>query len=99
MGSSVGATGPRGSAHPTIDERAGSGSANGTCFPDFRGRRRTLCQCQKVASYFGLAPRERSSGNRRLLGRITKEGDSLMRHLLVEAALIAAPPAGAVTRL
>jgi transposase len=40
-----------------------------------------------VAKYFGLVPRERSSGEQRHLGHITKEGDGLMRMLLVEAAL------------
>jgi transposase len=42
---------------------------------------------KKVAKYFGLVPRERSSGEQRHLGHITKEGDGLMRTLLVEAAL------------
>ena len=42
---------------------------------------------KRVAKYFGLVPRERSSGEQRHLGHITKEGDGLMRTLLVEAAL------------
>jgi len=42
---------------------------------------------KQVAKYFGLVPRERSSGEQRHLGHITKEGDGLMRTLLVEAAL------------
>ena len=42
---------------------------------------------KQVAKYFGLVPRERSSGEQRHLGHITKEGDGLMRMLLVEAAL------------
>ncbi len=36
--------------------------------------------------YLGLVPLEESSGQRRRLGRITKQGDSLLRFLLVEAA-------------
>ncbi len=39
-----------------------------------------------VASYLGLVPLEESSGNRRRLGHITKQGSSMMRFLLVEAA-------------
>jgi transposase len=44
-------------------------------------------QCgRQVASYLGLVPVEESSGNRRRLGHITKEGNGLPRFLLVEAA-------------
>jgi transposase len=44
-------------------------------------------QCGKqVASYLGLIPLEDSSGNRRRLGHITKQGSSMLRFLLVEAA-------------
>ena len=46
-------------------------------------------QCGKqVAAYLGLVPRERSSGNRRRLGHITKQGSSMLRFLLVEAAQV-----------
>ena len=46
-------------------------------------------QCSKqIASYLGLVPLEDSSGNRRRLGHITKQGNSLMRFLLVEAAQV-----------
>jgi transposase len=38
------------------------------------------------ASYLGLTPRERSSGNRRRLGRISKRGDAYVRHLLIHGA-------------
>jgi len=43
---------------------------------------------KKVASYLGLVPLETSSGNRRRLGHITKQGNSLLRFLLVEAAQV-----------
>jgi transposase len=39
-----------------------------------------------VASYLGLIPEEDSSSNKRRLGHITKQGNSLVRWLLVEAA-------------
>src|SRR5215467_2432142 len=46
-------------------------------------------QCGKqVASYLGLVPLEDSSGDRRRLGHITKQGSSLLRFLLVEAAQV-----------
>jgi transposase len=41
-----------------------------------------------VASYLGLVPLEDSSGNRRRLGHITKQGSSMLRFLLVEAAQV-----------
>lgn len=47
-------------------------------------------ECGKqIASYLGLVPLEDSSGNRRRLGHITKQGNSLLRFLLVEAAQVA----------
>jgi transposase len=45
---------------------------------------------KQVASYLGLVPLEDSSGNRRRLGHITKQGSSMMRFLLVEAAQVTA---------
>ena len=46
-------------------------------------------QCGKqIASYRGLVPSEESSGDRRRLGHITKQGNSLLRFLLVEAAQV-----------
>ena len=41
-----------------------------------------------IASYLGLVPCEESSGDRRRLGHITKQGNSLLRFLLVEAAQV-----------
>jgi transposase len=41
-----------------------------------------------IASYLGLVPSEESSGDRRRLGHITKQGNSLLRFLLVEAAQV-----------
>jgi transposase len=43
---------------------------------------------KQVASYLKLVPLEESSGNRRRLGHITKQGSSMMRFLLVEAAQV-----------
>jgi len=44
---------------------------------------------KQVASYLGLIPREESSGGRQKLGTITKQGNRMLRSLLVEAAQIA----------
>jgi transposase len=41
---------------------------------------------KKLASYLGLIPSEDSSANKRRLGSITKQGSSMLRWLLVEAA-------------
>jgi transposase len=49
----------------------------------FAGRR-------QVASYAGLIPAEYSSGGRQQFGRLTKQGNPLLRFLLVEAAQSAA---------
>jgi transposase len=43
-----------------------------------------------VSSYVGLIPREASSGSRRWLGAISKQGNSFMRFLLVQAGIMAA---------
>lgn len=46
-------------------------------------------QCGKqIASYLGLVPPGKSSGNRRRLGHITKQGSSMMHFLLVQAAQV-----------
>jgi transposase len=41
---------------------------------------------KQVASYLGLIPREHSSGGRQKLGAISKQGNRMLRMLLVEAA-------------
>ena len=44
---------------------------------------------KQIASYLGLIPREESSGGRQKLGAISKQGNRMLRSLLVEAAQIA----------
>jgi transposase len=41
---------------------------------------------KQIGCYLGLIPSEESSANRQRLGHITKEGNSLLRFLLLEAA-------------
>jgi transposase len=43
---------------------------------------------KQIASYVGLVPTEASSGDRRRLGHISKQGNALLRFLLVEAAQV-----------
>ena len=45
---------------------------------------------KQVGSYFGLSPSEESSGGKQRLGRISKQGSSFLRFLLVEAGQTAA---------
>lgn len=45
-----------------------------------------FCGGKQVASYLGLIPAEDSSGGRQRLGHISKQGNALLRSLLVEAA-------------
>jgi transposase len=42
---------------------------------------------RQVASYLGLVPAEESSGDKRRLGKVSKQGNSMVRWLLVEAAI------------
>src|SRR5208337_1846902 len=44
---------------------------------------------RQLASYLGLTPSEHSSGGRQRLGHISKQGNALLRGLLVEAAHVA----------
>jgi len=48
-----------------------------------------FASARKVASYVGLIPAEYSSGARQRLGHITKEGNTFLRWVLVEAATVA----------
>src|SRR6202051_4218889 len=76
--------GRRWRAHP------GGGALTALAFVLIIGRTERF-QCGKqIAAYLGLVPLEDSSGNRRRLGHITKQGSSMLRFLLVEAAQVTA---------
>ncbi len=49
-----------------------------------------FCCSRKLVSYLGLNPSEESSGGRRRTGAISKQGNTMLRWLLVEAAQRAA---------
>ena len=53
------------------------------------GTARRFRRGKQVASYLGLNPSERSSGGKQRFGHISKQGNRMMRWLLVEAAWIA----------
>ena len=47
---------------------------------------RRFGSARELMAYFGLVPREHSSGERQRRGSITKAGNSHVRHVLVQAA-------------
>lgn len=53
----------------------------------FLGDPRRFADGKAVASYSGMIPREHSSGGRQRFGRISKQGNSLLRFLWGEAAI------------
>ena len=66
----------------------GVGSLTALAFVLIIGRAERF-QCGKqIASYLGLVPAEESSGDRQRLGHISKQGNALLRFLLVEAAQV-----------
>ena len=76
------------SGSPALDDASRGGSADGFGLrADHREAERFGCGKQ-IASYVGLVPLEKSSGNRRRLGHITKQGNSMLRFLWVEAAQV-----------
>src|ERR1700733_554795 len=66
----------------------GVGALTALAFVLIIGRAERFHCGKQVASYLGLVPLEESSGNRRRLGHITKQGSSMLRFLLVEAAQV-----------
>ena len=64
----------------------GVGALTGLAFVLIIGKAERFPCGKQIASDLGLVPREKSSGKRRRLGHITKQGSSLLRFLLGEAA-------------
>lgn len=76
-------------AHPVIEQLMtipGIGVTTATALfgsvPDIHQFKRA----RQFASWLGLTPREFSSGNKRVLGRISKRGDKYLRMLLIHGA-------------
>jgi len=73
----------------TLDDASpGVGSLTTLAFVLIIGQAERFRCGKQIASYVGLVPLEKSSGNRRRLGHITKQGSSMLRFLLVEAAQV-----------
>lgn len=68
----------------------GIGPVNALAFVLTVGSVTRFPRSRKLVSYLGLNPSEESSGGRRRLGAISKQGSTMMRWLLVEAAQQAA---------
>jgi len=68
----------------------GVGPVVGLAFVLTLGPVQRFANSRKVVSYLGLNPSEDSSGGRQRLGHISKQGNSMLRWLLVEAGQSAA---------
>jgi transposase len=64
----------------------GIGILNATALVAFIGDASRFPSSRHLASYLGLTPREHSSGAKRWLGRISKQGNRYLRQLLVHGA-------------
>jgi transposase len=68
----------------------GVGPVTSLAFVLTLGEVKRFARSKQVVSYLGLNPREHSSGGRQRLGAISKQGNPMMRSLLVEAGHSAA---------
>jgi transposase len=73
-----------------LQTHPGVGAVTGLAFVLTLGPVERFANSRKLVSYLGLNPLEDSSGGRQRLGAITKQGNSLLRWLLVEAGHTAA---------
>ena len=65
----------------------GVGSVTALATEVFLGDPSRFATANQVASYIGMIPSEHTSGKRQRLGKLTKEGNSLLRYLWTEATL------------
>jgi transposase len=71
-------------------QQAGVGPVTALAFVLTIGPVSRFANSKKLVSYLGLNPSEESTGGRQRLGAISKQGNTMMRCLLVEAAQTAA---------
>jgi transposase len=64
----------------------GIGLLTATALVGFVGDVRRFKNARRFSSYLGLTPREFSTGKKRRLGRISKQGNTYLRHLLIHGA-------------
>ncbi|WP_433964604.1 transposase [Tunturiibacter gelidiferens] len=74
---------------PLLMSQPGVGAVTALAFVLTLGDVHRFPRGKQVASYLGLAPREHSSRAKQRMGGISKQGNRLLRFLLVEAANIA----------
>jgi len=65
----------------------GVGAVTALATEVFLGEPSRFATGNQVASYIGMIPCEHSSGKRQRLGKLTKEGNSLLRYLWTEATM------------
>lgn len=70
-------------------EQSGVGPVTALAFVLTLGSVDRFSKSKQVVSYLGLNPIECSSGGKQRLGSISKQGNTMMRYLLVEAAHVA----------
>lgn len=70
-------------------EQSGVGPVTALAFVLTLGPIDRFPKSKQLVSYLGLNPTESSSGGKQRLGSISKQGNSMMRYLLVEAAHVA----------
>ena len=78
------------SAAVCLMQQAGVGPVTALAFVLTIGPVSRFANSKKLVSYLGLNPSEESSGGRQRLGAISKQGNTMLRSLLVEAAQTAA---------
>jgi len=76
----------------------GVGAVTAVAVSSWVGNIHRFANAKKLASYFGLAPRVRQSAERERHGHITKEGNRMVRTLLLQAALSAIRHGGGPVR-
>jgi len=64
----------------------GIGLITATALGAFVGDAHRFKNGRRFASYLGLTPKENSTGGKRRLGRISKQGNPYLRHLLIHCA-------------
>ena len=67
-------------------KQPGVGPITALCFVLTIGPVSRFPRSKQVVSYLGLNPSEESSGGKQRLGSISKQGNTMMRYLLVQAA-------------
>ena len=66
----------------------GVGAVSAVAMSCWIGEIARFSNAKKLASYFGLAPRVRQSADTERHGHITKEGNRMVRVLVIQAALV-----------